>query len=266
MNNFMTTTTTINLNNLNSNSFKVILNNNNSYYSNNNNNNNNNNNYNINNNNSILNSFNKINNNMIPSDQMKRKYPYLSQYFPSTYDALVKKVCSWVIDQKQKNTCRGASTPSCEILSNNNMETGVSDILETILTYIIDDLKENEYLLLVSLYFADKYVKKAGVRQSQILWLILISCILSFKMYSDSNKIQTKKIEKRLSIDIKDNLIGKMEFQFLSNIGYNLYIDEKTITSFITCLFIDYKINCQTNLDLIQSILFQIQSVIKTSD
>ncbi|KAM9972264.1 hypothetical protein ACTFIW_003623 [Dictyostelium discoideum] len=245
MNNSMTTT--INkLNNLNSNSYKVILNNSNS---------------NINNSN-----YNNNNNNMIPSDQMKKKYPYLSQYFPSTCDALVKKVCSWVIDQKQKNTCRGVSTPSCKILSNNNMETGVSEILETVLTYIVDDLKENEYLLLVSLYFADKYVNKAGVRQSQILWLILISCIVSFKMYSDSNKIQTKKIEKRFSIDIKDNIIGKIEVQFLSNIDYNLYIDEKTITSFITCLFIDYKINCQTNLDLIQSILSQIQSVIKTTD
>ncbi|KAM9962398.1 hypothetical protein ACTFIR_005306 [Dictyostelium discoideum] len=228
MNNSMTTT--INkLNNLNSNSYKVILNNsnsniNNSNYYNNNNIINNNNNNNKNNNNN--------NNNMIPSDQMKKS----------------------------------VSTPSCKILSNNNMETGVSEILETVLTYIVDDLKENEYLLLVSLYFADKYVNKAGVRQSQILWLILISCIVSFKMYSDSNKIQTKKIEKRFSIDIKDNIIGKIEVQFLSNIDYNLYIDEKTITSFITCLFIDYKINCQTNLDLIQSILSQIQSVIKTTD
>ncbi|EGC30893.1 hypothetical protein DICPUDRAFT_95641 [Dictyostelium purpureum] len=189
------------------------------------------------------------------NDQLKKKYPSLHHYFPNTSDLLVKKICSWVIDDQK--SCRGVSKPEKSL--SKNMEAGVYEILEIVLNYITQDLKESEVFLVISVYFANKYVEKVGIRQSQILWLILISCILSLKMFSDSNKINLDIIEKRFLIDAKH--IGKMEIQFLSNIDYNLYLEESSITAFLTCIFIDYKINCQSKLDMIQNLFSQIESI-----
>eukprot|EP01133_Synstelium_polycarpum_P010726 gene10726-12485_t len=90
---------------------------------------------------------------------------------PEATDMLVKKICDWVVTS---NT-NGKNAHTIDLLPRDKMEIGTYEILEVVLHWIIEEMKEPSYLLLIGIYFADKYVKKVGLRQSQVLWLILTS-------------------------------------------------------------------------------------------
>eukprot|EP01132_Coremiostelium_polycephalum_P010779 gene10779-13200_t len=103
------------------------------------------------------------------------KFPFLSNLISNGSELLVQKICSWILNSQQKNP-----SLNCKLLPKHQMEYGVYEILEAILTWIVEDMQESEYIIFIGIYFADKYVKIVGIKQSQVLWLLLIRYVVHF--------------------------------------------------------------------------------------
>ncbi|EFA75981.1 hypothetical protein PPL_10559 [Heterostelium album PN500] len=165
------------------------------------------------------------------SPSQLNRFPFLSDYLSGSADLLVKK-----------------------------MEAGVTEILEVILQWLIEDLNESTYILFTAFFLADKYVKKVGIRQSSVLWLILTSCIVAIKMYSES-KINMNRIASKF--DTNPTNIIKMEMEFLSIMCYRLYVEEQTVNAFLTHIFFEFRCNIT---DRTQAIMKDIQKEIQRKE
>ncbi|EGG19783.1 hypothetical protein DFA_06884 [Cavenderia fasciculata] len=182
------------------------------------------------------------------------RFPVLSNNLSGEAVVLVaKKICDWVV----QSNINGKNQQRINLLPLEKMEKGVLEILDTIMKWILDDMNEPPFILFVGIYLADKYVNRVGVRQSQVLWLILTSCIIAIKMYSDSQNISNINIAHKFQTSTKNLL--KMESEFLTTIGYNCYVEESTIIAFLTSIYMEHICNITDKSSMLFSLIQQQQ-------
>ncbi|GAM17419.1 hypothetical protein SAMD00019534_005940, partial [Acytostelium subglobosum LB1] len=188
-----------------------------------------------------------------------RRYPYLSTYLNNSRDLLVKKICKWSQTSPGSSSHNSPTRNTIDLLPAEQMSCVVKEILEMILQWMIEELNVPADYIYRATYLADKYVKQVGsVKQSQLLWVMLISCLITIKVQSDHKSVRMHQVAKRFHTS--GEMLLRMELQFLNIIGYSVNVEEQTINAFLTGLFLEFQCSVTDRTQsIIQSICRQQQ-------
>jgi len=142
----------------------------------------------------------------------------------SSMRALSRVVLSWLEQHDMQHLCAHPLKDIEQHIS------GALDLLARVLKYF----SCHERLLTVVIKYASTFVASNGVRQVVLLHLLLISAIVTIKMWGTENMAVNQIVADLFKLAIVD--VNNMEREFLKSLDYKLYVRDTELATYHTSI------------------------------
>jgi hypothetical protein len=88
-----------------------------------------------------------------------------------------------------------------------------------------------QYYLAISVFYADRFVRRYGVKHNQIFNLLIISALTTIKFWEDSSSVSNYQLARTFGYTTDD--INTMESRFLKGLDFTLYVNFERIHQFM---------------------------------
>jgi len=87
------------------------------------------------------------------------------------------------------------------------------------------------YYLAVSVFYAEKFVRRYGVKHNQIFNLLITSALTTIKFWEDSTTVSNHQLARTFGYSTED--VNTMESRFLKGLDFSLYVTFERIHQFM---------------------------------
>jgi len=139
----------------------------------------------------------------------------------SERDLLVLKMSQWLIEHDRLYY-------NSHVIE--DIHDAIAEILD-IITNLVGMLKSSSQMLAVIMLYADRFVKRSGIKHNQLFNLLLTSTVVTVKFWNEAVVVSNKNIAQVFEFSLED--VNLMERRFLAGIEYALCLDETDVKSFL---------------------------------
>jgi len=139
----------------------------------------------------------------------------------SERDLLVLKMSQWLIEHDRLYY-------NSHVIE--DIHDAIAEILD-IITNLVGMLKSSSQMLAVIMLYADKFVKRSGIKHNQLFNLLLTSTVVTVKFWNEAVVVSNKNIAQVFEFSLED--VNLMERRFLAGIEYALCLDETDVKNFL---------------------------------
>jgi len=145
----------------------------------------------------------------------------------SERDLLVLKMSQWLIEHDRLYY-------NSHIIE--DIHDAIAEILD-IITNLVGMLKSSSQMLAVIMLYADRFVKRSGIKHNQLFNLLLTSTVVTVKFWNEAVVVSNKNIAQVFEFSLED--VNLMERRFLAGIEYALCLDENDVKNFLKSLIVN---------------------------
>lgn len=87
------------------------------------------------------------------------------------------------------------------------------------------------YYLAISVFYAEKFVRRYGVKHNQIFNLLITSALTTIKFWEDSTSVSNHQLARTFGYSTED--VNTMESRFLKGLDFTLYLTFERIHQFM---------------------------------
>jgi len=88
-----------------------------------------------------------------------------------------------------------------------------------------------QYYLAISVFYAEKFVRRYGVKHNQIFNLLITSALTTIKFWEDSSTVSNMQLARTFGYSTED--VNTMESRFLKGLDFTLYVNFERIHQFM---------------------------------
>jgi len=146
----------------------------------------------------------------------------------SERDLLINKMSQWLIEHDR-------------VYYNSHVVTDIHDAIAEILdiiTNLVGMLKSSSQMLAVIMLYADRFVKRSGIKHNQLFNLLLTSTVITVKFWNESVVVSNKNIAQVFEFSLED--VNLMERRFLAGVEYALVLSEEDVKTFLLSMLNDF--------------------------
>jgi len=143
-------------------------------------------------------------------------------------DLLVHKMCQWLVEHDR-------------LYYNSHVVADIHDAIAEILdiiTNLVGMLKSSSHMLAVIILYADRFVKRSGIKHNQLFNLLLTSTVVTVKFWNEAVVVSNRNIAQVFEFTLED--VNLMERRFLAGIEYALCLSEDDVKSFLNTIILDF--------------------------
>lgn len=118
-----------------------------------------------------------------------------------------------------------------------DIHDAIAEILD-IITNLVSMLKTTSNMLAVIMLYADKFVKRSGIKHNQLFNLLLTSTVVTVKFWNESVVVSNKNIAQVFEFSLED--VNLMERRFLAGVEFQLCLNEDDVKMFLLSMLNDY--------------------------
>jgi len=144
-------------------------------------------------------------------------------------DALICKMAQWL--QENDKAYYGSHLVD-------DVHSAIGDILDIIVN-LLGMLKTPTNLLAVILLYADRFVKRSGIKHNQLFNLLLTSSVVTVKFWNESVVVSNKNMAQLFEFSLAD--LNLMEHRFLLGVDYVLCLSENDVKVFLKTIESEYQ-------------------------
>lgn len=143
-------------------------------------------------------------------------------------DLLVHKMSQWLVEHDRLYYNSHAVA---------DINEAIAEILD-IITNLVGLLKSSSHMLAVIMLYADRFVKRSGIKHNQLFNLLLTSTVVTVKFWNESVVVSNRNISQVFEFSLDD--VNLMERRFLAGIEYALCLSEDDVKGFLNSLILDF--------------------------
>jgi len=143
-------------------------------------------------------------------------------------DLLVHKMSQWLVEHDRLYY-------NSHVVADIN--EAIAEILD-IITNLVGLLKSSSHMLAVIMLYADRFVKRSGIKHNQLFNLLLTSTVVTVKFWNESVVVSNRNIAQVFEFSLDD--VNLMERRFLAGIEYALCLSEDDVKGFLNSLILDF--------------------------
>jgi len=118
-----------------------------------------------------------------------------------------------------------------------DIHEAISEILD-IITNLVGMLKSSSHMLAVIMLYADRFVKRSGIKHNQLFNLLLTSTVVTVKFWNEAVVVSNRNIAQVFEFSLDD--VNLMERRFLAGVEYSLCLSEEDVRRFLNSLVLDF--------------------------
>jgi len=118
-----------------------------------------------------------------------------------------------------------------------DIHEAIAEILD-IITNLVGMLKSSSHMLAVIMLYADRFVKRSGIKHNQLFNLLLTSTVVTVKFWNEAVVVSNRNIAQVFEFSLED--VNLMERRFLAGIEYALCLSEDDVKGFLNSLILDF--------------------------
>jgi len=146
----------------------------------------------------------------------------------SERDFLVHKMSQWLVEHDRLYY-------NSHVVS--DIHEAIAEILD-IITNLVGMLKSSSQMLAVIMMYADRFVKRSGIKHNQLFNLLLTSTVVTVKFWNEAVVVSNKNIAQVFEFSLED--VNLMERRFLAGVEYNLCVNEADVKGFLVTIIEQY--------------------------
>jgi len=143
-------------------------------------------------------------------------------------DLLVHRMSQWLVEHDRLYY---NSHPLAEI------HDAIAEILD-IITNLVGMLKSSSHMLAVIMLYADRFVKRSGIKHNLLFNLLLTSTVVTVKFWNEAVVVSNRNIAQVFEFTLDD--VNLMERRFLAGVEYSLCLSEEDVRRFLNSLVLDF--------------------------
>jgi uncharacterized membrane protein len=159
----------------------------------------------------------------------------------SERDFLVHKMSQWLVEHDRLYY-------NSHVVS--DIHEAIAEILD-IITNLVGMLKSSSQMLGVIMLYADRFVKRSGIKHNQLFNLLLTSTVVTVKFWNEAVVVSNKNIAQVFEFSLED--VNLMERRFLAGVEYNLCVSEADVKGFLISIIEQYYASNSTESSLVSS-------------
>lgn len=148
----------------------------------------------------------------------------------SERDLLVHKMSQWLIQHDRQYY-------DSHVVADIN--DAIAEILD-IITNLVGMLKSSSQMLAIIMLYADKFVKRSGIKHNQLFNLLLTSTVVTVKFWNEAVVVSNKNIAQVFEFSLDD--VNLMERRFLAGVDYGLVLSEDDVRTFLFSLLNEHQL------------------------
>jgi len=118
-----------------------------------------------------------------------------------------------------------------------DIHEAIAEILD-IITNLVGMLKSSSHMLAVIMLYADRFVKRSGIKHNQLFNLLLTSTVVTVKFWNEAVVVSNKNIAQVFEFSLED--VNLMERRFLAGVEYALCLSEDDVKRFLNSMILDF--------------------------
>jgi len=146
----------------------------------------------------------------------------------SERDLLVHKMSQWLVEHDRLYY-------NSHVVA--DIHEAIAEILD-IITNLVGMLKSSSHMLAVIMLYADRFVKRSGIKHNQLFNLLLTSTVVTVKFWNEAVVVSNRNIAQVFEFSLED--VNLMERRFLAGIEYALCLSEDDVKGFLNSVILDF--------------------------
>lgn len=139
----------------------------------------------------------------------------------SEREALISKMAQWL--QENDRAYYGSHLVQ-------DIHSAIGDILDIIVN-LVGMLKTPTSMIAAIILYADRFVKRSGIKHNQLFNLLLTSSVVTVKFWNESVVVSNKNMAQLFEFSLAD--LNLMEHRFLLGVDYVLCLSENDVKVFL---------------------------------
>lgn len=143
-------------------------------------------------------------------------------------DLLVHRMSQWLVEHDRLYYNSHAIA---------DIHEAIAEILDIIIN-LVGMLKSSSHMLAVIMLYADRFVKRSGIKHNQLFNLLLTSTVVTVKFWHEAVVVSNRNIAQVFEFTLDD--VNLMERRFLAGVEYTLCLSEEDVRRFLNSMVLDF--------------------------